>query len=385
MTIIKFTLIIPVFQTASILQLFINSLSETLSYYSQIIFINDGSGANISSMLNSFKHSNHSNADITIIEHLQSKGCAASINEAIKIIDPSCDYVVFLDSDLILQKNWQDMIVDDFCDNKVGIVGGMLLYPQTGGVQCCGITFQNATGYHLHLNARPVDVEQLGKFEIQTTVFAFCAIRYDAIRATGYLDESYFNGYEDWDYQFRVRSNGFTAITDTRIQHFHWEKSNGIHRNYNRKSNLGRFWLKHSSEVQDDLCHFIKNGLKQHDICENNIYNLIDLCESRSISQVLRSFLLSDEGIQINEKDTLASFCDKHQTIWLPEIMNSHAFKKQTPYLFLCDHYIRLLDNKYWWMLRHHYNSHDLIIDTYGNVLLFSTLQDSFWPGTKIR
>ena len=52
-----FTLIVPVFQTPSILQLFLNSLTDTLEFPSQIIFVNDGSGKEINDMLTSYKNS----------------------------------------------------------------------------------------------------------------------------------------------------------------------------------------------------------------------------------------------------------------------------------------------------------------------------------------
>ena len=48
-----FTLIVPVFQTPSILQLFLNSLTDTLEFPSQIIFVNDGSGKEINDILTS--------------------------------------------------------------------------------------------------------------------------------------------------------------------------------------------------------------------------------------------------------------------------------------------------------------------------------------------
>lgn len=381
----NFALIIPVYQTSGIFRLFLNSLAETLDYHSQIIFVNDGSEPQISSMLCHFSDAFADKADITILEHTHSRGCAASINEAMTKIKEPCDYVILLDSDLILQGNWQKCLIEDFTNSEIGIVGGILLYPQTGGVQCCGITYQNMTGRHLWLNASVSYVEQMGIFEIQTTVFAFCAIRYAAMQAAGIMDESFFNGYEDWDYQFRIRNKGFKAVTDTRIQHFHWEKSNGIHRDYNRKSNLGRFWSKHGVKVQDDLCYFIKKGLEKDVHLKENSYVIIDLCEAKATAASIHEFIEGFEALPISSSQSLSELCGNQQTIWLPEVLNSQAFRKPEPYLFLCDHYIRLLDNQYWWTLRRRYCMEDRIIDTYGNVVPFKLLQDTFWPGTKIR
>lgn len=240
------------------------------------------------------------------------------------------------------------------------------------------------TGRHLFLNAPLSALDCMNNIEIQTTVFAFCAIRYQAVQLTGYLDEKFFNGYEDWDYQFRVRKNGFKAITDMRIQHFHWEKSNGIHRNYNRKGNLGRFWYKHGKDIKEDLCIFLQSGIEKVFRTDNK-YKLIDLCETRTVAHTVCDWLFSSEQVQISGLQSLSNLCGNQQTIWLPEIMHSQSFREADSYLFLCDHYIRLLDNKYWWTLRQRYCADDKIIDLYGNVMPFHILQNSFWPGTKIR
>lgn len=99
---------------------------------------------------------------------------------------------------------------------NVGIIGCMLLYPQTGGIQCCGITFQDNVGRHLYLNSRPEKIYLDTFQDVQCTIFAFCAIRYCAIKKAGYLNEDFYNGYEDWDYQMRIKQFGYSAIIDTK-------------------------------------------------------------------------------------------------------------------------------------------------------------------------
>ena len=189
-----FSIIIPIFQTPSILNLFLDSLSNTIKFKTQIIFINDGSGNTISELLHQFALLNNSVCDITIIEHQYSLGCAKSINEALTKVSPTCEAVVFMDSDLILTSQWQMKLINDFkLNSKVGIIGCMLLYPQTGGIQCCGITFQNNVGRHLYLNSKPEYIHIDTLQEVQCTIFAFCAIRYSAIKNTGYLNEDFFN------------------------------------------------------------------------------------------------------------------------------------------------------------------------------------------------
>lgn len=381
-----FSIIIPVFQTPAILHLFLDSLSKTLEYKAQIIFINDGSEDKISEMLHEFLVQHSEFCDIIIIEHSFSHGCAKSINEALVKVSQCCDAVLFMDSDIILASQWQKRLSEDFeKNNDVGIIGGMLLYPQTGGIQCCGITYQDKTGRHLFLNAKPDMIHIKGLQKVQCTVFAFCAIRYDAIKKVGFLNEDFYNGYEDWDYQFRVKKLGYSVVTDTDIIHYHWEKSNGAHRNFNRKGNLGRFWSCHGAVVKDDLCEYISNELDALSFRVQDPYILIDLCEARTDAVHVLDYLKEILSINITEYMDLSPLCKNSESIWLPEILHSSFHMKRTSYIFLCDQFVRLLDNSYWWKLRKNYKKNDIIIDLNGNVIRFSDLAKTFWPGTKIR
>ena len=58
---------------------------------------------------------------------------------------------------------------------------------------------------------------------------------------------------------------------------------------------------------------------------------------------------------------------------------------QKSSFIFLCDQFVRLLNNDYWWKLRQNYYSDDIIIDLNSNILDFKELSVTFWPGTKIR
>lgn len=381
-----FSIIIPIFQTPAILKMFLDSLSKSLEYDVQIIFINDGSGEIITAMLEDFSLTYSSNYDIIIINHPFSYGCAKSINEALTKVSPKCEAVIFMDSDLILTSPWQKKISQDFIENSdIGVIGCTLIYPQTDGVQCCGITYQDKVGRHLHLNAKleMIHVKPLQK--VQCTIFAFCAIRFSAIKETGLLNEEFYNGYEDWDYQFRVKKLGYSIVIDTEIIHYHWEKSNGSHRNFNRKGNLGRFWSIHGADVFDDLGEYIKKEFDTIPYEKQAGYILIDLCEARTEAVHIRCYLEDTIRLKIVEYMDLSILCKDSGSIWLPEIVNSTVHMKHNTFIFLCDQFVRLLDNNYWWSLRKNYNNNDIIVDLNGNVINFSNLANTFWPGTKIR
>ncbi len=375
---VKFCIIVPILQTENILKLFIDSLYNTVQFTSYVIFVDDGSPVSSKKLLSECKNrKNNYIAGVKIIENQNSLGCAKSINKALADV-PECDIVTFLDSDLILTEFWQKHVFESFENSETGIVGGILLYPQTRGIQCCGITFNQSIGRHLYLNNQLKYVNLRQDFEVQTTVFAFCNIRRSLIIRAGNLDERFFNGYEDWDYQFRIRQLGYKAVTNPNIKLYHWETSCGPHRTFNRKSNLGLFWIKHSSFVKGDTTDFLIRNIK--DIKDKFI--VVDICEGRSEAVLVKKTL--------NDAHLITEYFDyshyvSGDTIWLPQVLNSTFFLKTQPVLYLVDNFLKLMDNQYWWSLRSRICDKDIIVDLYANVLPFKILGENFWPGKKIR
>lgn len=383
----KFTAIIPVFQTPPILRLFLASLARTLTQDTDLIFVNDGSGHCVQELLETFyREISHERpgSRVVILKNEISRGSVSAINAALRQVDEICDYVVFLDSDTILQGRWQDQLLASFTEEKIGAVGGMLLYPQSGGIQCCGLTYCGSAGRHLYLNAKPDALGLTAPFEVQATVFAFFCIRRSVIQKVGILDEHFYNGYEDLDYQFRLRKLGYRILTNPMIRHYHWEKSNGSHREYNRKSNLGRFWLKHGPYVKDDITRFTRYQMEQL-VPAPSTYSAFDFCEERDAANTVKGWLNDCQLISVEMWEEIPYTRQSNDTIWLPELLDSGQAYNPKPLLFLCDQFVQLLDNQYWWSIRRKAGMGDIVIDLYGNVLPFSRLQQSFWPGRKIR
>ena len=198
-----FDIIIPVYQTKNILQLFYESLIATITMQSNIIFIDDKSPSETYNFLENLKSTSLPLCKIDVIHHTQTQGSSVCINDGLKRI--TGDYVVTIDSDVIMQKNWQEELLKTFQDETVGCVGGVLLYPQTGGLQSCGIVFSNSTSKHLFLNSSPEKLQKYNELSVQSTIFAFCAIRKKIIKNIGLMDTEFFNGYEDLDYQLRIK------------------------------------------------------------------------------------------------------------------------------------------------------------------------------------
>ena len=256
----KFSLVITIFQTPSILRMFLDSLGGTLEFCSQIIFIDDACEKASKKMLIMFK-SKFTEHDIVIISHQRCKGCVQNINEAFDLLQG--EYTVLLDSDIIFNERWQTKLLESFANVKnTGAIGAKLIFPQSGGIQNCGLAFSECMIKHLYFLSSNIHENESEKFiKVQSTVFAFCAIPTKIIHEIGKLDESFFNGNEDVDYQLRIGEHGYNIYINPNIEVWHWEKSNGIHRKFNQRNNLCNIWKKHSHFIKSDIFEFIMQKL----------------------------------------------------------------------------------------------------------------------------
>lgn len=379
----QYSIIVPIYQNFSILQIFLESLQSTILPETEIILISDGCPQEVKTLIEKYQRVFFSNHNVKIIYHESPKGSVKSINEGLLIANGN--FVFFLDSDIILQNSWQKEFLETFKQNStIGIVGGVLLYPQTGGIQHCGVVFTSDMGRHLYLNGQ---VKGLPKniYEVQSIVFAFCCIKKDVFTKGGYLDEEYFNGYEDYDFNFSARRNGFQVVVNPGIIAYHWEKSNGKHRTFNRKKNLARFWRKWGNTVQCDFWPFLFKSL-QNKVDKNNIEFVgIDLCEARAEAITFWEEIKRTESVNITHVVDCSHRVKSDENIWLSEVMDKDLHRYSARFLFIVDNFVKLQNNYYWYEIRKCVRGDDLIADMYANVYEFSEINSACWPGNKIR
>lgn len=378
----EFQIIIPVFQGPNILDLCLKSLLQTITMPTHIILIDDGSPNTTKSVIAKYSSLKSQLFHFTILCHDRSVGCPKSINEGIRISKPE-GYTVFVDSDVIFTSKWQEKIhITLQNEPSIGGLGGVLLYPQTGGIQNCGICYHNFLARHIYLNNNLSCLEKIGKREVQATVFAFFATRGSLVKQIGMVDEGFFNGYEDVDFQMRIRELGYKIVVDPQITIYHWEKSNGIHRTFSRRQNLGRFWARNHSIIHNDYIDYLLPQI-QNEAHKEFHYIGIDMSESRNDTVDIWNALRTQLSIKYIED--ISADCAANQKLWLPELLSSDFFCVQSPLIILCDNFTQLTENRYWFGQRLQYCMDDIVIDLYANVLPIKKLEHVCWPGNKIR
>ncbi len=378
----QFQIILPVYQQSNILNLCMKSLINTIKMPTRIILINDNSPKETVAVIENNTTMNNNLVDFVIINHKKSIGYNKSVNEGIDLIEDG-GYVVFADSDVIFCEDWQSKAINTLeSDTTIGGVGGVLLYPQTSGIQNCGIGYMNYLGRHLFLNNKIDYIKKMKNFKVQSSVFAFFVTKSSIVKRVGNMNEQYFNGYEDVDYQMKIRRLGYNIFINTDIVLYHWEKSNGVHRSFSRRQNLGRFWADNNDIIKDDMLDFFQLQMDNY-IKTNKAYIGIDLCESRHDAEKVWSAL--EKKTLLEHIQDYSSECSINDKIWLPQLLSSETFRIQTPIIFMCDNFVQLTENYYWFNLRSQYCTDDIIIDMYANILRMKDLSDYFWPGNKIR
>lgn len=380
------TVVVPVYQAPAVLRVFLESLVASLEPDTQLVVVNDGSGGAAQLLLEEcLLPLKEKSAGITvdIIWHEWPKGCAASINEALR--RATGDYVYLVDSDLILTQGWQAGLRATLdSDASVGMAGAVLLYPQTGGIQHCGVTFTESLGRHLMLNALPSTLPS-EPFPVQLVVFALFAMTRQVLEDTGPLDEDFFNGYEDFDFQMRARTRGHQTLMDPGTVVYHWERSNGIHRASNRKSNLGRFWKRWGTSLDADM--WDRLFVRIEEAAGESIYTDpivgVDLAEARSDAREFWRHLSGRASGLERIHDGSHDVADS--TIPLPLTLPGHVVQEPARLLLLTDNFVRLLNNWLWFAQRSAVRNDDLIVDLHGNCLTVEDIRTSCWPGQRVR
>jgi hypothetical protein len=157
-------------------------------------------------------------SNIRLIENKENKGFAYGCNQGVNV--SSGNYVLFLNSDVIVTENWLDNMLKYFSGN-VGIVGPVSNY--ISGPQL--IDFPDIEDENfIQFKAKTIYKNNMGKGFYFPRIVGFCMlVGRKVIDKIGGFDERFGIGnFEDDDFCLRSQIAGFKAIiaTDVFIHHY---------------------------------------------------------------------------------------------------------------------------------------------------------------------
>lgn len=153
-------------------------------------------------------------------------GCCTGRNQGLGMAEGH--YCAFLDNDVMAaQEDWASRLIDTLEDEpEAGIVGPKMIYPfEPHWIQCAGVGISPNGRVQFRGRGEPRDADEFTvRTEVQCLIsacFLFPRALYEQI---GGLDEA-FNPieFEDFDFCYRARAEGWRCIYEPEVEMYHWE------------------------------------------------------------------------------------------------------------------------------------------------------------------
>jgi GT2 family glycosyltransferase len=367
--IVENTLIVPVHNGSEFIHLFWTSLLTNALPNSELIIVDDGSREDLHRLVP--KLPDALNAQVLRNEHPQ--GYARAVNRA--LAKTRGEYVYLLNTDLILGEGALELI--HAClrgDERIGVVGAKLLYPQTGKIQHFGLAFTPTRKFHIFTHMDPGHPLVSAPREFQAVTFALCGARRRLFEEIGPLDDRFCNGCEDIDFSLRAAASGYRNVVPSAVASYHWESLSGEGaRHVTTLENEARFWGRWTGRIENDIGRFVQESVRTflaaHPHWREKSFIVVNLAPGND-SQYVRAAIESE----LPRHDEFAGWdysrSARHNgQIWLAMTLPFDALRSPRPFLFLVHEYPQLLQNDYWFATRQQFCMDDLVVDHYANVL----------------
>lgn len=282
---IQTSFVITLYNGSAHLPWFWQSLEQVLDDSREAIIVNDGSTDDVFAKMPGC--TNHPR--VTIIEHDYPRGVSVAANVALQ--QARGRFIFLINSDVIFSKTCVQVLEDSLSTiPRAGLVSAVLLYPQSGCVQHAGIAFSSTNSCHIfrHLPGDHPLLTQ--RREVQAIASAFCCLRRETLEEVGYLDEGYYNSYEDFDFGFRIRDRGYQILVEPKAIAYHWERQSGFIRGVLRKPNVARLWRDWGKVIFADLGLYVNQSwrsLIDTGFQPSSSYTVVNLAKGSMAKDVL--------------------------------------------------------------------------------------------------
>lgn len=355
------SIVIPIFNkvkyTINCLTHLYQNTDNKYSY--EVIIVDNGSQDNSEQII---KHNFADYDNFVYIRNEYNLGFAKACNIGIK--NRQGKDVILLNNDTLPLPNWLHYLIEEArADEKIGIAGATLLYPNTEYIQHCGVQIGTEDGvtlapYHID-NFEVLSHSTLARKSryVQAVTGATFYIKSETINKIGYLDELYINGLEDIDYCFLAGEAGYKVLSVADSILYHYESISEDRHKYDVQNwhRLNRKWLgkvvfDESKEVTNERVNKIKN--RRNDISELGLQGIGEMQEGgpqfTGTNEVLYSII-----IPIHNNLAISKIC--LQSIWenVPDVnqieiivINNGSDEETSLYLSSLGNRIILLHNQ---------------------------------------
>ena len=249
----KVSIIIPVYNRIEYTRKCLESVFEFGSKYDfEIIVVDNYSTDGTKEYLDGLGEK------ITAVHNKENLGFARASNMGAK--HAKGEYLLFLNNDTIVTKNWMDILVRELDNNQnVAIAGSKLLFPDET-IQHAGVVFdENKLPYHIY--AREIkEKDYVNKKRTFNALTAACMlVRKSIFNEVGCFDENFLNGYEDIDLCLKIKELGMDIMYCPESVLYHYESiSEGRGDKY--KENRELFLEKWGNKIeQDDYAYMMED------------------------------------------------------------------------------------------------------------------------------
>ncbi|HRN82734.1 glycosyltransferase [Nitrosomonas europaea] len=162
-------------------------------------------------------------------------------------------YIVLLNNDTEVSQNWLVLMLNVFSNfDRVGVVAAKLIYPDSRVQEAGGIMMSNGWAHPYGRFEEPEKYEFNYVKEVDCAIGACLMIEKALFEKIGGFDERYAPAhYEEFDFEFSVRTHGYKVMYQPAVQIIHYESISGGSEFRNRQSiiNHEKFCEKWAAEL----------------------------------------------------------------------------------------------------------------------------------------
>ncbi len=308
--------------------------------------------------------------NLKIVTNSQNLGFLRNCNNAVK--SALGKYVVLLNNDTLVQKNWLIELLNIFNNHSnVGLVGSKLIYADGRLQEAGGIVWQDGSAWNYGNGDNPNKPEYNYVKEVDYISGASIMISKALWDELGGFDELYLPAYyEDTDLCFKVRQSGYKVYYQPFSEVIHFE---GITHGTDINSGIKKY-------QQDNAVKFY---MKWKSILDNKSPNGVNVFFERDRSIEKKHILIFDHNIPTVDQDAgsrcISNFIDCFIALDFMvtfiasnphhDIVYRKMFQEKGVNVLYGDEY-EFWNERYLWFLREHLDHFDMVLCSRSSVCI---------------